>query len=60
MTTNAIPIASTTIPPATKLDIKLANEGVIIKFPFILIMIKFKILRLTTLTIISSFRKKSN
>lgn len=27
---NAIPMASTTMPPATKLEIKLANEGVIL------------------------------
>lgn len=31
---NAILIASTTIPPATKLEIKFANEGVIYKSPF--------------------------
>lgn len=29
--TKAIPIASTTIPPATKLEIKFANEDVIFK-----------------------------
>ena len=34
MITNAIPIASTTIAPATKLEIKFANEAVIYKIPF--------------------------
>lgn len=34
MITNAIPIASTTIVPATKLEIKFANEAVIYKIPF--------------------------
>ena len=34
MTTNAIPIPSKTIAPATKLDIKFANEAVIYKIPF--------------------------
>ena len=34
MITKAIPIASTTMPPATKLDTKFANEGVIYKIPF--------------------------
>ena len=29
-----MPIKSKTIPPATKLDIKFANEGVIYKSPF--------------------------
>jgi hypothetical protein len=32
--TKAIPITSTTIPPATKLDTKFANEGVIYKISF--------------------------
>ena len=32
--TKAIPIASTTRPPATKLDKKFPNEGVIYKIPF--------------------------
>jgi len=32
--TKAIPITSTTIPPATKLDTKFANEGVISKISF--------------------------
>ena len=32
--TKAIPIPSTTMPPATKLDTKFANEGVIYKIPF--------------------------
>ena len=36
ITTKAIPITSTTIPPETKLDIKFANEGVIYKIPFYL------------------------
>jgi hypothetical protein len=56
---NAIPITSTTIPPATKLEIKFANEGVIYKIPFFKI-IKLKIVRLTTLTIVSTFKKKYN
>lgn len=32
--TKAIPIPSTTIEPATKLDKKFPNEGVIYKIPF--------------------------
>ncbi len=47
MITNAIPIASTTIAPATKLEIKFANEAVICKIPF-LIIIKLKIVIVTT------------
>ena len=34
ITAKAIPITSTTIPPATKLDTKFANEGVISKISF--------------------------
>jgi hypothetical protein len=34
MITKAIPITITTIPPATKLDIKFANEGVIYNISF--------------------------
>ena len=37
---NAIQITSTTIPPATKLEIKFANEGVIYKSPFFLNKVK--------------------
>jgi len=42
ITTKAIPIARTTIAPATKLEIKLANEGVIYRIPFYLNNNKFK------------------
>ena len=55
--TNAIPIPSTTIPPATKLEIKFANEGVIYKSPFL--NNKLKIVRLTTLSIVSTFKRKA-
>ena len=56
--TKAIPIPSTTILPATKLDKKFPNEGVILKFLFILIIIKLKIVILTTIVIVSIFQKK--
>jgi len=52
---NAIPIASTTNKPATKLDTKFANEGVIYKVSFFLRLIKLKIVKSTTLYIVSSF-----
>ena len=55
---NAIPITITTNPPATKLDTKFANEGVISKISFFLIVIKLKIVKLTTIYIVSSFYKK--
>ena len=55
---NAIPIRLTTNPPATKLDTKFANEGVISKISFFLIVIKLKIVKLTTIYIVSSFYKK--
>ena len=55
---NAIPIADTTNAPATKLEIKFANEGVIYKISFFLIVIKLKIVKLTTICIVSSFYKK--
>ena len=55
---NAIPIRLTTNAPATKLDIKFANEGVIYKVSFFLIVIKLKIVKLTTIYIVSSFYKK--
>ena len=53
-----MPIPSTTIPPATKLDKKFPNEGVIYKIPFIVRIIKLKIVILITLNIVSIFKKK--
>ena len=40
------------------LAIKFANEGVIYKISFFLIIIKLKIVKLTTISIVSSFYKK--
>jgi hypothetical protein len=56
--TKAPPITSAIIEPAIKLAIKFPNEGVIFLFPVILIIIKLKIVILTTLIIVSAFRKK--
>ncbi len=50
-------MASTTIQPATKLDKKFPNEAVIFYFPLFKI-IKLKIVRLTTINIVSAFTKK--
>jgi len=50
---NATPITITTAAPATKLDTKFANEAVIYKVSFFLIVIK-----LTTIYIVSSFYEK--
>lgn len=55
--TKAPPIASTTKAPATKLVRKFPNEGVIFYFPLFQI-IKLKIVMLTTIIIVSAFRKK--
>jgi hypothetical protein len=65
----APPITSTTTAPATKLPTKLDNEGDTTKattnedkdviFDFLLFqIIKLKIVNLTTITIVSTFRKK--
>jgi len=55
---NATPITITTAPPATKLDTKFANEGVIYKISFFFNSNKIKIVKLTTIYIVSSFYKK--